>query len=194
MNDDFRDEPNRRNVDGRFASDHPHALLPAYATGSLEPLAAARIRAHLGACGSCQRELAEWRAVGDAVREVGAQAGLPRPTVLRGALATIARDGERRPGVKRTSGIFERMKDMLQSQNRRPPRGLVAAAAAAVLAAAVVFTPVGSYAQGVLTIFTPKQIAAVPVTEQDLASLPKLNNYGTFTMPQHAASQTQHAA
>jgi len=189
MNDDFRDEPSRVNLDGRFASDHPDALLPAFAAGSLDSLSAGRVRAHLGACGRCQRELAEWRAVGTAVRDVTARAGLPRPVVLAGALATIARDGESQPRNERIQGIFERMKGMVQSQNKWPRRSMVAAAVAAALAVAIVFTPVGSYAQGVLTIFTPQHVAAVPVSEQDLQSLPKLNDYGTFTAPSQATSQ-----
>jgi hypothetical protein len=57
----------------------------------------------------------------------------------------------------------------------------VGTAAAAALTAAIVLTPVGSYAQGFLTVFTPKTVAAVPVSLDAMKSLPDLNNYGTFT-------------
>jgi len=182
MNGNFYDEPIRLNPDSRFAGGHPNALLPAYLTGALERPTLERVRAHLSTCALCQRELAEWQTVGLAVREATARVGLPRPTVLNGALATIA---QRQESHKRFEW-FERITGMLHSNTSRAPRLMVAAAAAAVLAAAVVFTPVGSYAEGILTIFTPKQVAAIPVSQQELQSLPKLNNYGTFTMPTHA--------
>ena len=70
MNDDFRDEPSRLSLDGRFAGDHPDTLLPALANGALDQLTAARVRTHLSTCPRCQRELTEWQSVGAAVRDV----------------------------------------------------------------------------------------------------------------------------
>ena len=179
MNGNFYDEPIRLNPDGRFEGGHPSALLPAYATGALERPTLERVRTHLSACARCQRELAEWQAISVAVRETTARVGLPRQAALNGALAAIAQREESHERFE----WFERIKGMLNSNTKRAPRSMVAVAAAAALAVAVVFTPVGSYAEGILTIFTPKQVAAVPVSQQELQSLPKLNDYGTFTMP-----------
>ena len=77
---------------------------------------------------------------------------------------------------------------------RRPwlARSLSVAAATVALAAVVAFTPVGSYAQGFLTVFTPQKLAAVPITSAELKSLPDLNNYGTLVQPK--GSQTKEAA
>jgi hypothetical protein len=46
---------------------------------------------------------------------------------------------------------------------------------------ALAFTPVGSYAQGLLEVFRPQQFAVVPVSIADLEALPELEHYGEFS-------------
>lgn len=70
----------------------------------------------------------------------------------------------------------------------KPSQRLLFAAAAAVLAAVVFYAPLRSYAEGFLTIFTPKQFVAVPVAESDLSNLPSLQDYGTFAQPSYQES------
>ncbi|HZU13295.1 MAG TPA: hypothetical protein VFB58_10690 [Chloroflexota bacterium] len=61
---------------------------------------------------------------------------------------------------------------------RRIGLPLGAAAAVAALAVAATVTPAGSLAQSFIDIFQPKQVAVLPVTAQELRSLPHLNQYG----------------
>ena len=77
--------------------------------------------------------------------------------------------------------LVERVKSMLQLE-RQPSRRsflrpLSVAAAGAAIFAAVALTPIGSFAQGFLTIFTPRQVVAVPVSAAELKSLPNLDSY-----------------
>jgi hypothetical protein len=53
--------------------------------------------------------------------------------------------------------------------------------AAAVLLFAVAFTPLGSYAQGLIDVLRPQQFAVVPVTLADVQAIPDLDTYGEFT-------------
>jgi len=70
-----------------------------------------------------------------------------------------------------------------------------AAGLAAAAAAAVAFTPVGSYASQVLTIFEPQTVTAVPVTSGMLTgALPDLRDYGTVTMPTSSSPRTATSA
>jgi hypothetical protein len=76
---------------------------------------------------------------------------------------------------------------VVQARYRRipaPARGLaVIAALISALVASFVLTPAGSLAQGLLTIFEPKQFTAIPVSTADLQSLPDLQQYGTMHAP-----------
>lgn len=78
---------------------------------------------------------------------------------------------------------------MVRIGGRRVSRPIWGAVAAAALAGAVVLTPVGSYAEGLITIFQPKQIAAVPISPEEMQSLPDLADYGTVVQPTHQKSQ-----
>lgn len=66
---------------------------------------------------------------------------------------------------------------------------VAALAAVAVVVALLVFSPLGTFAQGFLNLFTPKQFVAVPVTQGDMQTLPDLTDYGTMT--QNAPSKPQ---
>ncbi len=176
--------------------EHVHDLLPAYLNGTLDPPTADRLVAHLAGCAACQAELRAWQAIGAAVRTSVPATLQPSRRLLDRVFAEIDPEVTRAAasgGLAPPSPVQERMTTMLQPERTlrrsRLLRPLVGAAAAAALAAAVIFTPVGSYAQGFLTIFTPRQIVAVSVTQDELASLPDLNNYGTFTQPAHPQPQ-----
>lgn len=159
---------------------HPDRLLPAYVNGSLDATATARIRQHLAICPPCRDTLAAWRALADAACFDAARQPAPRPDLLAEVQSRLDRDAERLT----VSTWPRRFSTVIHPQKLvRPLAGLAAAAA---LVAGVALTPVGSsYAQGFLTIFTPQQFQAVPLTQADLRSLPDLVDYGTVTQPAH---------
>lgn len=70
---------------------------------------------------------------------------------------------------------------------RRWLKPVTAVAALAALLMAVMYTPLGSYAQGILNLFTPKQFVAVPVTPDQLRTIPNLAAYGEIRNVQEPA-------
>lgn len=68
-----------------------------------------------------------------------------------------------------------------QNSMRRWIKPLSAVAAVVVVVAAFMLTPLGSYAQGFLNLFTPKQFVALPATPQQMRTLPDLSDYGEMT-------------
>ena len=84
----------------------------------------------------------------------------------------------------------------LAAKAKRPNRAPIAVAAGLAAAAvlAIVFAaPIGSFANGFLTIFQPKQFAAVDVSalaHSKNGLFPRLNDYGTFARPHAVASST----
>jgi hypothetical protein len=179
---------------------HVGELLPTYVNGTLDGAEVTAVRAHLAGCAACQAEFKSWQAIDRAARASLSPLLLPSDDVLERVLANLdpaPRALHARSTVperaNRTFAWNERMTTMSQpepkSRSNRLLRPIVAAAAAASLAAVVILTPVGSYAEGFLTIFTPKQFTAVTVTPGELQSLPDLNNYGTFTQNRGAKPQ-----
>jgi hypothetical protein len=178
-------------------ADHVTLFLPAYANGTLERAVRARVEAHLIHCAACQIEMAAWLAIGDATRAALLDR-LPTTRVLEGALARIAERGECVSGASasvratptlagaspaRRISIAREIARMIRIARRQIPGLAWAGVAAAVLVGIVVFTPVGSYAQDFITIFQPRQIAAVPVSVDELKTLPDLTDYGTLVEP-----------
>jgi hypothetical protein len=168
-----------RDALNRIHDEHCDRLLPAYVNGSLDLATRAGVAAHLARCADCRAELAAWRAVADAA-EADAASIAPPAYLLDRVFARIEREGALAPSWQ------ERIATMLQWNRRRLIRPLVGVAAAALVAGAVIATPIGGAAQGFLTIFTPKQVAFVPVTESELQTLPDLKDYGTVVQPAHA--------
>jgi hypothetical protein len=66
---------------------------------------------------------------------------------------------------------------------------LSAVVAVGVMALLLALTPLGSYAQSVLTLFTPKQFVAVPVSSDQMRTLMGLTEYGTFREPKRQTPQ-----
>jgi hypothetical protein len=99
---------------------------------------------------------------------------------------------------------FDRFSDRIASAPQAPVRYRVEllgrriiAPIAAVLAAAAVlllfaFTPIGTLAQNFLTIFEPKQFAAIGISKGELDYLPDLTSFGT--MVQHGPPAHQEVA
>jgi hypothetical protein len=167
---------------GEASDGHVSQLVPAYVNGTLDVIAAGRVRRHLAGCATCRADLLAWQAIATAACLDAVQTPAMSPEVLNRALARI----ERSDVIPSTTLPWpERMVRMLTFERKRLARPLIGVAAAAMVAGAIVFTPMGSYAQGFLTIFTPKQFAAVPVTTSELQSLPDLQDYGTVTEPAH---------
>jgi hypothetical protein len=196
------DSPRARLPNSRHVGD----LLPAFLNGTLDRFSAERVRVHLATCAACQTERDAWDTIRRATQASVAATPRPAPDVLQRVWSEIQRDESPARRLALVSAeasptsFGERLKSMLrfdrQSAGRAFLRPLSVAAAGAALVAAVALTPIGSYAQGFLTIFTPQQFAAVPVTQAELASLPDLSNYGTYTHsprgnPQSATSAAQ---
>lgn len=189
--------------------DHVAEALPAYVNGTLDQASAGQVREHLLRCAACRAELATWEAIGDATQFVAARALPPTAELLDRVWNEIDRTeqpitlaGRRRgghPGPVRLNGRAdrgfsnqqwsERIMTTVRTGGRRFIRPIGGAVAAAALAGALILTPVGSYAEGFITIFQPKQIAAVPVTTSEINSLPDLADYGTLSQPAHQKSQ-----
>jgi len=190
-------------------ADHVDRLLPAYVSGALERSAAEKVRRHLLRCAACRTELVAWGAIGDAVQAVASRTPMPSAGLLdrvwkeidqsealvslagvsAGTSPELLHGAARSGGDPPTQRWYERMMTMVRLGNRRIARPIWGGVAAAALAGALIFTPVGSYAQDFITIFQPKQVAAVPVTPDELKSLPELVDYGTVTKPAHLQPQ-----
>lgn len=182
--------------------EHISDVLPAYVNGSLDRPSAERAREHLAHCSACQIELAAWVKISSATQTATRLIPVPSADLMDRVWAEIDRteaprsldrdDQEKLTGhpsqTRSQTRWSERMITMIQAGGRRLFRPLTAVAAAAVVAGALVLTPVGSYAQNFLTIFQPKQFVAIPVTTDEVKSLPNLRNYGTVTMPTHQSS------
>ncbi|HVC33898.1 MAG TPA: zf-HC2 domain-containing protein [Chloroflexota bacterium] len=189
--------------------DHVVPMLPAFINGTLDRLEAGQVRQHLMRCAGCRAELAAWEAVGDAAWAATEQARLPSaelwgrvwneidgsetPAPVAGALPRGSpeplRLGARSNGAPPRQRWNERMTTMLRLSSRRVSRPIWGTVAAAALAGALILTPVGGYAEGLITIFQPKQIVAVPITPDEMQSLPDLADYGTVNQPAHQKSQ-----
>ncbi len=149
-----------------------------------DPLAlSAAERRHVEHCHACQaRQAAIAADARFAAEALMPMASAPRPDT-EAALARLRREvaaPDAAIAPRRSRRTMERILAMYQMQRRRlvkPVGGLIAAAA---LVGALALTPAGSLAQSFITIFEPKQVAALPLTMQDLSSLRSLPNLGTF--------------
>ncbi len=149
--------------------------------GDAAPMTGAE-KEHLAACLHCQARLAD---VESASRAVAARVAGPAPAVdVAAGLARFQRrlDAEE---AKQDRVWYERIRPMTQRWIK-PVAALVAVAAVVAL---LVFSPLGTFAQGFLNLFTPKQFVAVPVTQGEMQTLPDLAAYGTMT--QNAAAKPQ---
>ena len=157
-------------------------LLPAYVAGTLDGAEARDVESHLATCAACRDEADEWRVVRSGAYAAAAAA----PVAPRGALDRVF---ARIDAASRPPGWRERLAPRAL---RRPlvRRSLAGMATAAVLALLVGFTPVGSYAQGLLQSFRPTHFKVVPVTLADVQALPSLSQYGDFAMSTDGQPQT----
>lgn len=185
---------------------HVARLLPAYLNGTLDSPVVTAVCRHLRQCAACRAELATWQAISEAT-SLAAPVQAPSARLLervwtrlehreRLAPAGSPTVAKRWPPVTATAEhdghVSQRWFEgvpMMQLIPRRINKPIGAALAAAALAAALVLTPVGLYAQGFMTIFQPQKIVAVPLTDEDLKSLPDLQDYGTVVQPSHATAR-----
>jgi hypothetical protein len=130
-----------------------------------------RARQHLATCGRCAQRL-------DAIRSDAAHAfariATPDPDIdLRTARARLAEAEAATPpqaGTRRRGAPTPR-------RPRSPRAGRFAIGVACAAVASVLVVASGG-AQDFLSLFQPKQFAAVPVTASDIRSLAGLTNYG----------------
>ncbi|MFN8484955.1 MAG: hypothetical protein U0768_18115 [Anaerolineae bacterium] len=128
---------------------------------------------HLAACARCQARLAKIVGLSGAMT---AQMGGPTPAVdVAAGLARLQRRMDAENAVN-DRAWHERIRPMTQ----RWIKPVAALAAAAAVVALLVFTPLGTYAQGLLNLFTPRQFVAVPVTQSEMQTLPDLTDYGVM--------------
>ena len=195
-NNDNATRPIRRLLD---QNEHLADLLPAFVNGSLDRASRNDVRVHLGRCMACRGEFEAWVAIGSAERASQTPGLLPAQDFLdrvwieidgdQSATARSQTSPARNQTAEQQGRIIE-MQPIPVKTRSWFSRAVVGSVAAAALAAIVVLTPVGSYAQGFLTVFTPQTVSAVPVSLDSLKSLPDLNNYGTFTEGKRTAPTT----
>jgi hypothetical protein len=151
-----------------------------------EPIAVPdSVRQHYQSCDQCRHRFAEISSDAQSVREW--MAARPIPVDTAAALVrfqTRARDV--REGLKPRR---YRVPYMPGARARSARIGLAAAAASLALAGALAFTPAGSLAQDVITIFQPSQVVPVVVTANDLQTLQQLTHYGTISGPANTPAQ-----
>jgi hypothetical protein len=151
-------------------------------------------RRHYHACTECQRRYsaieADARAVAAALSvddvRIDTSAALAK---LRHRIA-VTEQHEDAIAVRRR--WLERIRSMTARRLVKPVAGLAVAAA---LVASLALTPLGSFAESIITIFEPQQITAVPITPSDmqgLRSLPDLSRFGT--MSQQTGLQAENVA
>ncbi len=160
-----------------------------------EPLAVPeQARRHYHACTECQRRYsaieADARATAAALSvddvRIDTSAALAK---VRRRIAMEEQNERAIAGVRRW---LERIRSMTARRLVKPTAGLAVAAA---LVASLALTPLGSFAESVITIFEPQQITAVPITPSDiqgLRSLPDLSRFGT--MSQQTGLQVENVA
>ncbi len=163
------------------ATDHVAESLPAYVSGTLDARAIEAVRLHLAGCPACRLALDEWELIGAALQAVGTATPMPARGLLDRAFARI-------DAAARRPRWHERWVPALLKQPVIA-RSLTGGLVAALLALIVTFTPVGSYAQGLLDVFQPRQFVIVPVTWADLRALPSLDQYGDLSQVSHGKPQ-----
>jgi hypothetical protein len=130
-----------------------------------------RTRRHLAGCSRCAQRLA---AIETDVAGAFAAFAAPDPSIdLQAARARLARTEAVAPSQSAPGGQFPRLpRGSRGARMSRVMAGIVVAALASVLLVA------SGGAQDFLSLFQPKQFAAVPVTSADVRSLAGLASYG----------------
>jgi hypothetical protein len=144
-----------------------------------EPLVVVDARKqHLNSCPTCQARFSDMR---QDAQDSALLLSLPPLNVhLAPALAAV----QEKVAVRGAIG------PSFSSRLRRVvTRPLAVVAAVAAVAGSLAFTPVGSVAQSLVTVFQPSQVVVIPINPGDLRTLPDLNKYGTVhiqkTIPLH---------
>lgn len=166
---------------------------PLHASGRGEKedyLLSAADRAHYAGCAYCRSKFAQIEAN---ARIAATLAGPPPPVDANLALAQF----RQRLAAQEAAGnlywyerIITNVKNSFQLHQNRLVKPLGAIALVALFIGALVLTPLGSYAESLLTLFTPKQFVAIPVTQDQIRTLPDLSDYGTMSEPPQP--QVQH--
>lgn len=86
--------------------------------------------------------------------------------------------------------VRRRTGEQVRRGMKRLTTPLLATGAGLAVLAGLTLTPAGSLAQHALDVFQPAQIAAVPVTNTDLQSLPRLRAFGTIRIARNTQAQT----
>ncbi|MBI3942504.1 MAG: hypothetical protein HY326_05775 [Chloroflexi bacterium] len=147
-------------------------------------------RAHYAGCAYCRSKYARI----EANARIAATLAGPLPPV--DATLALARFRQRLAAQAAAGNLhwYERIisnvKTNFQMNQNRLLKPLGAVALVVLLIGALAFTPLGSYAESLLTLFTPKQFVAIPVTQDQIRTLPDLSDYGTMSDPPRP--QVQH--
>lgn len=149
-----------------------------------EPFAASDSqRRHFEGCDRCRSAYARMSDTAAATSALFAVAGAPTNTATA-LMQTRQRLAEDRSSATRP-GI------------RLPARGrrfTASAGAAALLAGALVWSPAGSWAANLMTVFQPTQVGSIDVSGADLQNLSGLAQYGTLTGPSSGAVRQSQSA
>lgn len=154
--------------------------LRAYIDRELPARRADELARHLGACETCRQQLAEVEKVagfaGARLSRLAASTS-DQPAEASLALARVRRRSAEREGLgTRLAGALAALTMLLS------PARLAAAAVSVALVAAILFTPVGGYAQGLLSVFRASDVQAVQIDPTTLLNLPTPEDLGTIKM------------
>ncbi|MDA8344658.1 MAG: hypothetical protein M0Z66_04160 [Thermaerobacter sp.] len=127
----------------------------------------APLRGHVQSCERCRMHIASLQADAEA------------------AQALFGTEGTTDAAAARERFALNLGKGLAPVRSAAPPRRLpywriAGGAAAAIAVLAIGFTPIGSYAKGLLLIFQPQSFKAVPIAPSDGAALPNLRQLGNL--------------
>ena len=146
-----------------------------------EPLSvSAGDRQHSGACRRCQIRLEKISTSARQAARLLAVSETPIDPAL--ALAHV-RQRLAAGGIEPPRGWKARLLARIEPHRRQLVKPVGGVALAAGLLGALSLTPAGSFAQSLITIFQPTQVAAVPIATGDLRNLPELTKFGTIHAP-----------
>ena len=152
--------------------------LRAYLDRELPARRADEVARHIGGCESCRERLAELEKVAGFA---GARLSRLSPSTTEQpaeaplALARLRRRSSRREGLgSRLAGALAALTLLLS------PARLSATAVSAALVVAILFTPVGGYAQGLLSVFRAQNVQAVQIDPTTIMNLPTPEDLGTL--------------
>lgn len=150
-----------------------------------EPMAVPAVqRDHVKTCDRCQGRADEIQQASQYAASLLAHR--PREVNTMRALVNV----QARLATESAASVRMGLREQTRLGVKRLTQPLLAASAGLAVLAGLTLTPAGSLAQQALDVFQPAQIAAVPVTNAEMQSLPSLRALGTIRIARNRQAQT----